>query len=73
MNWKILWLKDDIGEGAKHDILRQRKNHCTVQKCRCKALFNGELADKRVVAKIKKQGWKVTEDGHMCGRCGLER
>ena len=43
------------------------------EKCRCKALFNGELADKRVVAKIKKQGWKVTEDGHMCGRCGLER
>lgn len=39
------------------------------EKCRCKALFDGELADKRVVAKIKKQGWKMTDTGHYCGRC----
>ena len=37
------------------------------------AVFDGKLTARKAGEQIKKHGWKMTEDGHYCGRCGLER
>lgn len=48
----------------------------TVVRCdRCreyKAVLSGAPGKREIQRELKRQGWKVTEDGHMCGRCKVE-
>ena len=39
-------------------------------KCReYKAVLSGAPGKREIQRELKRQGWKVTENGHYCGRC----
>lgn len=37
--------------------------------CNYAAVFAGKLTAGKAAARVRKQGWKVTDTGHLCGRC----
>lgn len=38
-------------------------------KCRFKAVLSGVPGIQEIKRELKRQGWKVTDTGHYCGRC----